>query len=90
MAKFLAIHTLPVPITPEEAMAVGNAVKSNVTVDAYWVSSWAQLNEEGKIVRIYCEWNAKNADAIREVFSKIQVFPVDGIYGLAVVDPETL
>jgi len=90
LAKFLAIHTLPVPITPEEAMAVGNAVKSNVTVDAYWVSSWAQLNGEGKIVRIYCEWNAKSAEAIREVFSKTPDLPVDGIYPMATVDSETL
>ncbi|MCD6504753.1 DUF4242 domain-containing protein [Candidatus Bathyarchaeota archaeon] len=90
MAKFLAVHTLPAPVTVEEAAYMGKAVKSNLTADAYWVSSWVQLNDEGKIVKIYCEWNAKNADAIREVFSKIQGFPVDGIYGLAVVDPETL
>lgn len=64
MAKFLAIPTLPVPVTPEEAAFIGKAVKGNVTVDAYWVSSWAQLNDEGNIVRIYCEWNAKSADAV--------------------------
>ena len=47
MAKFLAIPTLPVPVTPEEAALIGKAVKGNVTVDAYWVSSWAQLNDKG-------------------------------------------
>ena len=90
MAKFLAVHTLPAPVTVEEAAYVGKAVKDNLTVDAYWVGSWAQLNDEGKIVKIYCEWNAKSADDIREVFSKFQGFPVDGIYPLAVVDPENL
>lgn len=88
MAKFLAIHTLPTPVTPEEATPLGKKTKANATADAYWVKSWAQLNEEGKIVRIYCEWNAKDAEAVRKVLEKTPEFPFDGLYPMIVVDSE--
>jgi len=67
MPKFLVVHTLPTPATAEEATPIGKKEKANATVDAYWVKSWCQLNEEGKIVKILCEWNAVNAEAVREV-----------------------
>ena len=88
MAKFLAIHTLPAPATPEKADPFGRKVKANVTMDAYWVKSWAQLNDEGKIVKIFCEWNAKDEEAIRKVMAQIPEFPLDGIYPMMVVDSE--
>ena len=86
--KFLVIHTLPTPATPEEAAPFAKKTKANATVDAYWVRSWAQLNEQGKIVKIYCEWNAKDAEAIREVLDKMPEFPSDGLYPMVVVDSE--
>ena len=87
MPKFLVIHPIPTPITTEQAAPVGKAAKTNSTVDAYWVRSWAQLNQEGKIVKILCEWNGKNADAIREVLKKIPA-PCEGPYPMLVVDSE--
>ena len=48
LAKFLAIHTLPTPATSEEAAVLGKKAKAKMTVDAYWVKSWAQLNNDGK------------------------------------------
>ena len=59
-----------------------------MTVDAYWVKSWAQLNNDGKIVRIFCEWNAKDVDAIRRVMAQLPEFPLDGIYPMMIVDSE--
>jgi len=88
MAKFLAVHTLPAPVTPEEAAPLGKKAKANVTADAYWVKSWVQLNEEGKMVRIYCEWNGKDEDAVREVLDKTPELPLDGLYPMVVVDSE--
>ncbi len=55
LLKFLAVHTLPTPLTREEAVAIAKKVKENCTVDVYWVKSWVQLNDEEKIVKIYCE-----------------------------------
>ena len=88
MAKFLAIHTLPTPATHEEAAVLGKKARAKMTVDAYWVKSWAQLNNDGKIVRIFCEWNAKDVDAIREVMAQLPEFPLDGIYPMMIVDSE--
>jgi hypothetical protein len=87
MPKFLVVHPLPAPVTTAEATPVAKAAKANSTLDAYWVNSWAQLNQEGKIVKIMCQWNAKNAEAIRQVLNKVPA-PSEGPYPMAVVDSE--
>ncbi|MEM2848841.1 MAG: hypothetical protein QXI36_01025 [Candidatus Bathyarchaeia archaeon] len=88
MAKFLAIHPLPFPVTIKDANLFGRKAKANVTVDAYWVKSWAQLNEEGKIVKLFCEWNATDIDAVRKVMAKMPELPCEGVYPLMIVDSE--
>jgi hypothetical protein len=87
MPKFLVVHPLPAPATIAEATPVGKAAKTNSTLDAYWVNSWAQLNQEGKIVKILCQWNATNAEAIRQVLKKVPA-PFEGPYPMTVVDSE--
>jgi hypothetical protein len=88
MGKFLAIHTLPSPTTMEDAPPIPKAVKANVSADAYWVSSWAQLNEQGKITKLFCEWDAKDIESIRKIVAKIPQLPTDEIYPMAKVDAE--
>ena len=73
MPKFLAVHPLPTPATIQEATPIGKTAKAYATVDAYWVNSWCQLNEEGKIVKILCQWNAPNIEAVRKVVAKTQM-----------------
>jgi hypothetical protein len=89
MGKFLAAHTLPSPATLEEAGVFAKAAKAGCSSDAYWISSWAQLNEEGKITKILCEWDAKDSGSIRQILTKISGLPVDGIYPTAKVDGES-
>ncbi len=88
MAKFLVVHPAGKELTLEAAKPIGKAVKANLTVDAYWLRSW-YAREEGKL---YCEWNAKDAESIRQVITKAAPdFPVEGIYKLDaefVVDSE--
>jgi hypothetical protein len=88
MGKFLAIHTLPSPTTVEEATPIAKAVKANVSTDAYWVGSWLQLNEQGKITKLFCEWDAKDIESVRKALSKIPQLPAEGIYPMAKVDAE--
>jgi hypothetical protein len=89
MPKFLAVHTLPAPVTIQEATPLAKKAKAaNTAVDAYWVSSWLQLNEAGKIHKILCEWNAVDAQAVRRELAKVPEFPVDGIYPMAKIDSE--
>ncbi len=89
MGKFLVSHTLPSPTAFEEAGAIGKAVKAACTSDAYWIGSWAQLNEQGKILKILCEWDAKDAQSIRKIVDKIPKLPTDGIWPMAKVDGES-
>jgi hypothetical protein len=83
MGKFVVVHPVGADMSAGAAGPVGKAVKSNCTADAYWVRSW-YLPEEGKF---YCEWDAKDPDAIREVIAAAgQVIPqppIEGIYAVA-------
>jgi hypothetical protein len=87
MPKFLAVHPMHSLPTFAEAMPVARMVKANSTVDAYWVRSCAQLNEEGKIVKLFCEWDAKNIEAIRKAIADIPI-QTEGIYPMSIVDSE--
>ncbi|MEM3642222.1 MAG: hypothetical protein QXH37_09910 [Candidatus Bathyarchaeia archaeon] len=87
MAKFLAVHVLSTPIAVADATPIGKLAKANSTIDAYWVRSWAQLNEEGKIVKLLCEWNAANIEEVRKVLAKVRV-PTEGVYPMMVADSE--
>ena len=87
MPKFVAVQPLPAPATVEEATPIAKIAKAESTVDAYWVGAWCQLDEKGKIVKIFCEWNASNIEAVRKVLAKVLI-PLEGIYPLMKVDAE--
>jgi len=88
MPKFLAVHPMPKPLTLEEGTPIAKKVKANSTVDGYWVRSWGQCNKEGKIAKLFCEWNAKNIEAIQKVLAKVPELPCEGIYPMAILDAE--
>ena len=81
MAKFLVVHPVGKELNVEAATPYPKAVKANVTVNAYWLRSW-YAPEEGKL---YCDWDAKDAESIRQVIAKAAKIsgielPVEGIY----------
>jgi len=86
MPKFLVIHPLKAPVTAEEVAPLAMKVVANCTLDAYWLGSWAQLNAEGKIVKIFCRWNGVNAAAIKRVLAKVPEIPTEGVYPMATID----
>ena len=78
MAKFFVVHPVGKELTLEAATPVAKAIKANVTVDAYWVRS-TYVRDEGKL---YCEWDAKDVESIRNVIAKaVPSFPTE-IYKL--------
>ncbi len=87
MPKFLAIHPMSTHPTFAEVMPIGRMVRANSTADAYWVRSYAQLNEDGKIIKLFCEWNAKKIEEIRKVLAEIPI-ETEGIYPMSIVDSE--
>ena len=79
MAKFLVVHPVGKELTLEAGTPIAKAIKANLTVDAYWVKS-SYAREEGKL---YCEWDAKDAESIRQVMAKAAPeFPTEGIYAI--------
>ena len=88
MPKFLAIHTFPEPAPVEAATPIGQGVKKFCNADAYWVISWAILNEEGHIKKILCQWDAKDVDSIKKILEKIPQLPTEAIYPLGIFQAE--
>jgi len=85
MSKFIVVHPVGGNMDAEAMTPVAKAIKAASTADAYWVRS-TYLPEEGKL---YCRWDAKDADAIREVMaaaSKVAPCPpTEGIYAIGAV-----
>ena len=89
MPKFLAVHPLPKPSTLEEVAPIAKRAKAASSVDAYWVCSWCQLDEAGKITKLFCQWNASNIEAVQNAVCGRNVpLPLEGVYPMAVVDSE--
>ncbi len=88
MPKYIAVHTLPSPSTPEELTPLVQELLRHEALDAYWVQAWAETNDEGKALRIFCEWNAKSADAVKRVFEKVPAFPLDHVKPLTKFDSD--
>jgi hypothetical protein len=83
MGKYLVVHPVGPDMDMEAAAPIGKTVKANCTADAYWVRSW-YAPEEGKF---YCEWDATDADAVREAMARAAAagaqLPVEGVYAIA-------
>ncbi len=88
MPKFLAVHTMPGPSTTEDVAPMVRELVKGETVNAYWVRAWGQNDEEGKFLKFFCEWNAENEKAVRDVFAKVPEFPLDGVYPMTKIDSE--
>ncbi len=77
MARFVVVHPVGKELTMETGAPTGRAIKAALTPEAYWVRS-TYLREEGKL---YCEWDAVDAAAIRRVLTKATPsLPTEGIY----------
>jgi len=87
MPKFLAVHPMPSHPTFAEAMPLARMVKASSTNNAYWVRGYAQLDEDGKLVKMFCEWNAKKIEDVQKVLADVPI-ETEGIYPMSIVDSE--
>jgi len=91
MPKFLVVHSVPrkaleqmAEIPPEKNKMIIDARKA-CNFDAYWVKSWVVLDHE----KLYCEWNAKDAESIRKVWDEnVKGIGIDSIAEMQVVEAE--
>jgi len=93
MSKFLIMHPLPSPMEIAQVEPVARIAKRLSGADAYWVSSWLQLDDHGKATRICCEWDAKDLASIDQLMKKMRLeipgFPIDGPYPMMKADGES-
>ena len=93
MAKHLIIHALPSPVPLAQAEEVAKAAKAHSGSDAYWVGALVQLDDKGDVVKIICEWDAKDVDSLKKLLEQLGKafpgFPVDGPYPMMKVDGES-
>ncbi|MFX1418090.1 MAG: nickel-binding protein [Promethearchaeota archaeon] len=92
MPKYFVIHPITkriikglVNLTPEKNQLF-KQLKASCTDDADWVRSWAVADQE----KLYCEWDAKNPEAIREIFDKLEGadIEIESIYEMHVLEGE--
>ena len=80
MAKYLVVHPVGKELNVEASTPFAKALKANHTVDAYWIGS----RYSREIGKLYCEFDAKDADSIKQVLAKAAEIagelPTEGIY----------
>ena len=90
MSKLLAIHTLKTPSTAKDIDPIAKSVKAHNTSDAYWVKSWLQMNDQGKVTKILCEWDANNPAKVAKILKESAPdLPLDGVYAMGEIQRES-
>ena len=89
MSKYLAIHPVDTPVSKEDVVPIAKKAKNALSKDAYWVKSWLQLNDEGKVTAVFCEWDGKDIDSVKECLSSsIPELPFSDITEMAEIHGE--
>ena len=88
MPKFLVVHkTFPTSLSLEEGAPLLKRMATNMTAEAYWITSWCQANAEGKAVKVFCRWDGISLEAVRKAAAKLlPEMPVEGVYPLIALD----
>ena len=66
MSKYLVIHPVEPAVSKDDVVPIAKKAKNALTKDAYWVKSWLKLNDKGEVSAVYCEWDGKDADSVKE------------------------
>lgn len=89
MPKYLVIHPVDPPANTDDVVPIAKKAKNALNTDAYWVKSWLQLNDEGKVTSVFCEWDGKDADTIKQILSSsIPELPFSSVTKMAEIHGE--
>ena len=84
MSRFIVIHGVPGEATQQELIAGAKAVAASLPTGTDWLNSWAA----GPSGKMFCEWEAPDADAIRASLEPVRdLFPIETIYEVQWIDP---
>lgn len=90
MSKLLAIHSLKSPTKAADIDPIAKSVKAHNSSDAYWVRSWLQMDEQGDVTKILCEWDADDAEKVAKTLKECAPdLPLDGVYAMGEIQSES-
>jgi len=70
MPKYIAIHPVDPAASMDSVGPVAKKAKAGNSIDAYWVKSWCKLNDKGEVMAIYCEWDGKDEQSVRDALTQ--------------------
>lgn len=89
MSKFIAIHPVDPPVSKETVVPIAKKAKNAISADAYWVKSWLKLNERGEVSAVYCEWDGKDVNSVKETLkNSIPELPFSEVTQMAEIQGE--
>lgn len=71
MPKFVAIHPVNPSVKMDDVVPLAKKAKAGVTTDAYWVKSWLQLDDQGQVSAVFCEWDGKDAQSVKDALNTL-------------------
>lgn len=89
MPKYIAIHPVDPPAERQDVIPIAKRCKAGHNLDAYWVRSQLQM-EGGKITRVFCEWDAKDANTVRKTLENSipELPPSEGVFEISEIHGE--
>jgi hypothetical protein len=85
MARFIVVHGTPEQATQDELIRGAKKVTASLPTDTKWLNSWSA----GKAEKLFCEWEAPDAEAIRASLKPVtDLFPIDEIHEVVWINPE--
>ncbi len=90
MSKLLAIHSLKGPTKAADIDPIAKSVKAHTSSDAYWVKSWLQMNDQGDVTKILCEWDADDPKKVARILKESAPdLPLDGVFAMGEIQSES-
>ena len=79
MAKYMAVHTLP--MTEQQFMAMGKDIMSKVPKGFTYKLTYCAFDNQ----KFFCEWDAPSKEALEQGFKEMNM-PFDAVYPVKMYD----
>ncbi len=84
MARFIVVHTPSPEITQDQLFDGAHEILASLEPSVQWLNSWSA----GKANKVFCEWEAPDAETIRRTLTKLEhIMSTDEIHSVVQVDP---
>ena len=84
MARFIVVHTPNPEFTQDQMLESVREIWNVLEPGVQWLNSWSA----GKANKVFCEWEAPDAETIRRTLTKLEhIMSTDEIHSVVQVDP---